>query len=72
MELKLIFRSFPVTETKIRIDFGVQGVLGGWALQSLVILYLLCDGLTKLNHADFGIFGPLPPLFSHVFHVNIT
>ncbi|MCH2021265.1 MAG: hypothetical protein MK207_02195 [Saprospiraceae bacterium] len=29
MELKLIFRSIPVTETKIRIDFGIQGVLGG-------------------------------------------
>ncbi|WP_264793292.1 hypothetical protein [Aureispira anguillae] len=29
MELKLIFRSIPVTETRIRIDFGVQGTLGG-------------------------------------------
>ncbi len=29
MELKLIFRAIPVTETRIRIDFGVQGVLGG-------------------------------------------
>ena len=29
MELKLILRSIPVTETRIRIDFGVQGELGG-------------------------------------------
>lgn len=28
MELKLIFRSIPVTETRVRIDFGVQGTLG--------------------------------------------
>lgn len=27
MELKLIFRAIPVTETRIRIDFGVQGRL---------------------------------------------
>ena len=29
MELKMIFRAIPITETRIRIDFGVQGVLGG-------------------------------------------
>ncbi len=29
MELKLILRAIPVTETRIRIDFGVQGELGG-------------------------------------------
>lgn len=28
MELKLIFRQIPVTETRIRIDFGAQGTLG--------------------------------------------
>jgi hypothetical protein len=27
MELKLIFRSIPVTETRIRIDFGMEGTL---------------------------------------------
>lgn len=29
MQLKLIFRAFPVTETRIRVDFGVQGELKG-------------------------------------------
>lgn len=29
MELKLILRAIPVTETRIRIDFGVQAELGG-------------------------------------------
>lgn len=28
MELKMIFRSIPVTETRIVIDFGVQATLG--------------------------------------------
>lgn len=28
MELKVIFRAIPVTETRIRIDFGVQALLG--------------------------------------------
>lgn len=28
MELKVIFRAIPVTETRIRIDFGAQGTLG--------------------------------------------
>jgi len=27
MELKVIFRAIPITETRLRIDFGVQGVL---------------------------------------------
>lgn len=27
MEIKLIFRSIPVTETRLRIDFGFQGTL---------------------------------------------
>ena len=29
MQLKLIFRAIPVTETRIRVDFGVQGELKG-------------------------------------------
>ena len=29
MELKMIFRAIPVTETRIRIDFGVRGILEG-------------------------------------------
>lgn len=29
MQLKLIFRAIPVTETRIRVDFGVQGELNG-------------------------------------------
>jgi len=29
MQLKMIFRSIPVTETRIRIDFTVQAILEG-------------------------------------------
>ena len=29
MQLKLIFRSIPVTETRIRIDFSVQAIIEG-------------------------------------------
>ena len=29
MRLKLIFRSIPITETRIRIDFGFQATVGG-------------------------------------------